>query len=64
MYLMQKCIESIRRYCIPDTYEIVVVDNASTDGVREWLCEQEDVMTILVDENVGFPMGCNIGAWV
>lgn len=60
-YLMRKCVESIRKYCNPKTYELVVVDNASTDGVREWLCGQEDIKTVLVDENVGFPAGCNIG---
>lgn len=61
MYLMQKCIESIHLTCKTGDYEIVVVDNASTDGVREWLCEQDDIKTILLDENVGFPMACNIG---
>lgn len=62
IYLMQKCIESIRSTCTEGTYETIVVDNASTDGVREWLSEQEDLKVILLDENVGFPMGCNIGA--
>lgn len=61
MYMMQKCIESIRSSCTEGTYEIVVVDNASDDGVREWLCEQDDIKVVLLDENVGFPMGCNIG---
>lgn len=61
-YLMQKCIESIRTTCLDGTYEIIVVDNASTDGVREWLVLQEDIKVILLDENVGFPAGCNIGA--
>ena len=59
-YLMQRCIEAIRNECIPDSYEIVVVDNASTDGVRDWLCGQDDIKTVLLEENVGFPMGCNI----
>lgn len=62
IYLMQKCIESIRNTCEVGAYEVIVVDNASTDGVREWLSEQEDLKVILLDENVGFPMGCNIGA--
>lgn len=62
MYLMQKCIESFRNTCDMNECEIIVVDNASTDGVREWLAGQEDLKVILLDENVGFPMGCNIGA--
>lgn len=62
MYMMQKCIEAIRSSCPEKACEIVVVDNASSDGIREWLCEQEDIKVILLDENVGFPVGCNIGA--
>lgn len=62
MYMMQKCIEAIRSSCPEEACEIVVVDNASSDGIREWLCEQEDIKVILLDENVGFPVGCNIGA--
>lgn len=61
MYMMQKCIESIRSSCMGGTYEIIVVDNASDDGVREWLCEQDDIKVVLLERNVGFPMGCNIG---
>ena len=61
MYFMQKCIESIRNTCIQGSYEIVVTENASTDGVREWLCTQDDIKVIVLDENVGFASGCNIG---
>jgi len=60
-YLMEKCIESIRLNCNPEVYEIIVVDNASTDGVAEWLQEQKDITLILQQENLGFPKGCNIG---
>ncbi|WP_246317038.1 glycosyltransferase [Paenibacillus agri] len=55
------CIESIREYTTQGTYEIIVVDNASTDGSREWLSEQMDIITIFNDENYGFPKGCNQG---
>jgi GT2 family glycosyltransferase/trans-aconitate methyltransferase len=57
----QICIDSIRKYTEEDTYEIIVVDNNSTDGTREWLKNQKDVFVILNNENVGFPKGCNIG---
>lgn len=56
-----QCIESIRRNNPKSVYEIVVVDNASTDGVREWLQEQQDITLICNEENVGFPAGCNQG---
>ncbi|MGH4138615.1 glycosyltransferase [Clostridium sp.] len=55
------CIDSIRKYTKENTYEIIVVDNNSTDGTREWLKLQKDIVVILNDENVGFPKGCNIG---
>ncbi|EKQ54023.1 MULTISPECIES: glycosyltransferase [unclassified Clostridium] len=55
------CLESIKKYTRNGTYEIVVVDNNSTDGTQEWLKEQTDIKLILNDENVGFPKGCNLG---
>ncbi|MDO7906573.1 glycosyltransferase [Paenibacillus sp. JX-17] len=55
------CIDSIRTYTSPETYEIIIVDNLSTDGTREWLKEQPDLKLILNDENLGFPKGCNQG---
>ncbi|MDY7991534.1 glycosyltransferase [Paenibacillus polymyxa] len=55
------CIDSIRQYTPKKNYQLVVVDNLSTDGTREWLAEQKDILTIFNEENVGFPKGCNQG---
>lgn len=55
------CIESIRKHT-KQAYEIIVVDNASTDGTKEWLKKQKDIRLILNEENKGFPAGCNQGA--
>ena len=55
------CIESIRQYTEPDSYEIIVIDNHSTDGTVEWLQGQQDIKLILNSENAGFPVGCNQG---
>lgn len=55
------CINSIRQYTKKGTYEIIVVDNNSSDGTKKWLKEQEDIRTIFNEENLGFPKGCNIG---
>ncbi|WP_164472821.1 glycosyltransferase [Cohnella candidum] len=57
----QQCISSIREYTEPGTYEIIVVDNRSTDGTVEWLQSQPDIRAILNDENFGFPKACNQG---
>ncbi len=57
--LMRKNIESIRDVLTPDTYKIIVVDNASTDGVDRYLSQQEDIIFIRNEENVGFGPACN-----
>ncbi len=59
--LTKACIESIRQNNAPGTYELIVVDNASTDGVQEWLRKQEDILLIENEDNQGFPRGCNQG---
>jgi len=57
----KQCIESIRRYTRPGTYEIIVVDNGSDDGTPAWLAEQPDLIVIRNEHNAGFPAGCNQG---
>lgn len=57
----KKCIESIRKNTKKGEYEIVIVDNCSSDGTREWLEKQNDMVLILNEENMGFPKGCNQG---
>ena len=39
------CIDSIRKYTKENTYEIIVVDNNSTDGTRQWLKERSEEHT-------------------
>lgn len=56
------CVESIRYNNPYGSYEIIIVDNLSTDGTREWLQEQEDIKAILNERNLGFPAACNQGA--
>lgn len=57
----RQCIESIRKNTKLGTYEIVIVDNASSDGTKEWINEQENIVSIQNQENLGFPKGCNQG---
>ncbi|MBR3525449.1 MAG: HAD-IIIC family phosphatase [Lachnospiraceae bacterium] len=60
-YLTQMCLESIYTNCVPGSFSIVVLDNASTDGSAEWLAAQHapGLTVILKDENLGFAGGCN-----
>jgi GT2 family glycosyltransferase len=56
---LQNCISSIRKHTeIP--YEIIVVDNASTDGTAEW-CRREKVTFISLPRHEGFSVACNKG---
>ncbi len=59
--LTKDCIESIRKFTKKGTYELIVVDNASTDETVSYLKEQKDIKLILNKENKGFPIGCNQG---
>lgn len=59
--LTKACIESIRQNNAPGSYELIVVDNASTDGIQEWLRVQKDIRLIENVQNQGFPAGCNQG---
>ncbi len=55
------CIESIRTFTKKGTYELIVVDNASTDETRKYLKKQKNIKVLYNEENKGFPMGCNQG---
>lgn len=60
----RRCLESIER-CTPEPHEVVVVDNASTDGTAEylgkWANGRPDRRVITNTENLGFAGGNNLG---
>ena len=59
--ILDKCIESIKRETIC-THEIIVVDNASSDGSRQMLHEKyPDVILIENEQNLGFARANNQG---
>ena len=59
-----KCLDSLKKYT-SDPYEIILVDNGSTDGTREYLkrfeVDNDHVKLILNDKNMGFAKGTNQG---
>lgn len=57
--LLKACVDAIRRYT-PGPYEIIVVDNASTDGTDRY-CRQKGIFFVSLPENRGFPEACNAG---
>jgi len=56
----RECLDSIRLRT-DEPYELIVVDNGSTDGTVEYLRSQPDVKLIENRDNRGFPAGCNQG---
>lgn len=58
-----RCLTSLAEHTPADRYEVVIVDNASSDATPE-LCAQldGDVVVIRNDENLGFSKACNQGA--
>ena len=58
--LTKNCLRSIRENT-KATYRIIVVDNGSTDGTRNWLKSQHDILHILNISNLGFGPAVNQG---
>jgi glycosyltransferase involved in cell wall biosynthesis/Tfp pilus assembly protein PilF len=51
---LRPCLDSIRRNKA-ERYEIIILDNASTDGSLEFLRSQEDIILIENGNNIGCP---------
>lgn len=59
LHLLISCIEAIREYTL-ELYEIIVVDNGSSDGTVEY-CIREGLILVALPHNAGFPIACNRG---
>lgn len=59
------CVESITKNINYENYEIIIVDNASTNGTGEYLKDKysniDNISVILNDKNLGFAKGNNVG---
>lgn len=56
------CLDSLKRLKTGDYQtELIVVDNASTDGSAEALLKLKDIELIVNDDNFGYSKGNNIG---
>ena len=57
------CLKSIAQVSDTDlSYEVIVVDNASTDATPKLLKKTKNLVAIINKENKGFVEACNIGA--
>ncbi|MDI6894294.1 MAG: glycosyltransferase family 2 protein [Bacillota bacterium] len=61
----RRCLEALATYTPGDLYEVIIVDNGSTDATRGFLKSLEgDVRLLLNPLNQGFARACNAGAEV
>lgn len=58
LHFLEDCIKALRQQTYTD-FEILVVDNASTDGSVEWL-QKRRISTIYLNENRGFAGAVNV----
>jgi GT2 family glycosyltransferase/tetratricopeptide (TPR) repeat protein/SAM-dependent methyltransferase len=61
--LTAQCLTTLAAATTEPSYEVIVVDNASTDGTAEFLSSLSgDIRIIRNQENLGFAKACNQGA--
>lgn len=59
--LLRQCVESVRRATKKAAYEIIVVENGSSDGTTDWLRSQPDIKSIYNENNRGVAPARNQG---
>jgi len=59
--LLVPCVESVRASICKNEYEIIVVDNGSSDGTPEWLRSQQDIHPVFNQVNRGVAPARNQG---
>jgi GT2 family glycosyltransferase/lipopolysaccharide biosynthesis protein len=59
----RQCLEALIKNTPYDLYEVIIIDNASTDETHEFLTQLEgDIKIIKNETNKGFAVSCNQGA--
>ena len=59
--VLSECLDSLKQTDYPN-FEIIVVDNASTDGSGDWINDHHPrIKLIKNDQNYGYSGGCNRG---
>lgn len=60
--LLKNCLTSVLRYANDVSYQVIVVDNASSDGSPEMVAKEFSQVKLIKNKtNVGFAKGNNIG---
>lgn len=65
LHLTRECLESLMEFTEYPNWELILVDNASTDGTPDYLTQfaeqHENVKVFLNQDNLGFAAGNNVG---
>ena len=59
--MTNECVDSICKFTSETNYEIIIVDNASTDQSKEFFSNDERIIYIYNTENLGFGKANNLG---
>lgn len=62
---LQKCLDCLPEACNGITYHVYIVDNNSTEEIKTSFYTKLDAKhntALGLNQNVGFPMACNVGA--
>lgn len=59
--ITENCIDSVKKFTENISYEIILVDNASTDDSANYFNEMQDIVFIKSSENIGFGRANNLG---
>lgn len=58
--LLRACLHSLYRHSLTETFEVIVVDNASSDGSAAMVCTEFPQATLIANtENLGYARGNN-----
>lgn len=58
---LKRCLDSILSTVPQELFEIIVIDNASTDGTIEWLSEYGGITCGFLETRIGYPEAINAG---
>lgn len=59
---IRPCLDALADQDYEGTWEVVLVDNGSTDGTREIVAHEYPHVRLIESENRGYGAGCNLGA--
>lgn len=57
----KQCLHYIKKLTPPELYELIVIDNASTDGADKFLASLPDIKVFTAEKNLGVGPAWNIG---